>query len=169
MSGGIRRCRWVQIAVDAKRLEKADQALAKLNSDAPKGGVPDNWSRLGPAGAQVNTPKGFTAYRTPDGDIVHVSLGGLYGPGSVHGDRVSHVLDHTTPDPNKATHTVFNAQGDDALALIDEAWSRKGAPVSGDPGAYIVPMGRIVGTAGETNVRVVIKPGTSEIITAYPQ
>ncbi|PRA79329.1 hypothetical protein CQ054_21730, partial [Ochrobactrum sp. MYb29] len=159
-----------KIAVDAKRLAKADQALVKLDSNATKGGVPNNWSRLSPAGAQVNTPKGFTTYRTPDGDIVHVSPGGLiYGPGSVHGDRVSHVLDHTTPNPNKTTHTVFNGQGDDALALIDEAWSRKGAPVSGDPGAYIVPMGRIVGTAGETNVRVVVKPGTSEIITAYPQ
>ena len=86
----------------------------------------------------------------------------------MHGDRLTHVLDHTQPNPDKATHTVFNAQGNDALALVDEAWSLKGAPEVGDPGAYIIPMGRVVGTTGETSIKVVVKPGTNEIITAYP-
>ncbi len=29
-------------------------------------------------------------------------------------------------------------------------------------------MGRTIGTLGETKIRIVVKQGTSEIITAYP-
>ncbi|MFT8816189.1 hypothetical protein [Acetobacter fabarum] len=72
------------------------------------------------------------------------------------------------PDTTKAKHTVFNVQGDDALALIDEAWGKKGSTVPGDLGAYIVPMGRVVGKTGEINIRIIVKPGTSNIISAYP-
>jgi hypothetical protein len=31
-----------------------------------------------------------------------------------------------------------------------------------------VPMGRVVGTAGETSVVLIVEKGTSEIVTAYP-
>ncbi len=41
------------------------------------------------------------------------------------------------------------------------------AAVSGEPGTF-VPMGRTVGTAGETAVRVIVRPGANQIITAYP-
>lgn len=51
---------------------------------------------------------------------------------------------------------------------MDEAWQKKGAPLPNDPGAYVVPMGRIVGTNGETAIKIVVKPRTSEVITAYP-
>lgn len=43
-----------------------------------------------------------------------------------------------------------------------------GAPLPNDPGAYIVPMGRTVGTAGESAVKIIVRPGTNQIITAYP-
>lgn len=38
---------------------------------------------------------------------------------------------------------------------------RKGPPLKNDPGAYLVPMGRVVGTNGETEttIRIVVKPG----------
>jgi hypothetical protein len=65
-------------------------------------------------------------------------------------------------------HTVFNVGRSDVIGLVDEAWAARGAPLPGDPGAFVVPMGRVVGTNGETAIRVVVKPGTSEIITAYP-
>lgn len=138
--------------------------------DAPNNGaIPDSWRPISGVGAQVNTPSGFTSYRTADGDIVHVSPSGLqYGADPKFGNRVDHVLDHTAPNPNKPVHSVFNAQGDDALALVDEAWIRRGAPDPNDPAAFVVNMGRPVGTAGETSIRVVVKPGTNEIITAYP-
>ena len=96
--------------------------------------------------------------------------GGLiYGQGSIEGNRVKHVLEHAVPNPNKSTHSVFNMPKNQILKTIDEAWAKKGVPVPGDSGAYVVPMGRVVGTAGEANIRVVVKPGTNEIITAYPQ
>ena len=132
--------------------------------------VPDNWTSVSDVGNQINTPSGFSTYRTPDGNLVHVSPSGLkYGRDNNFGNRVDHVLSHTVPNPNKPKHTVFNVQGDDTLNLVDEAWKNKGSPLPNDPGVYIVDMGRPVGTAGETTIRVVVRPGTDEIITAYPQ
>lgn len=62
---------------------------------------------------------------------------------------------------------MFNAQGDDALYLVDQAWARREAPDPGDPAAFVVDMGRPIGTAGETLIRIVVRPGTTEVITAY--
>ncbi len=38
----------------------------------------------------------------------------------------------------------------------------------GVPGAFIVPMGRVIGVAGEKNIRIIVKPGANKIISAYP-
>jgi len=54
------------------------------------------------------------------------------------------------------------------LELVDQAWKRRAAAVPGDPGAFVVPMGRTVGTAGETALRIIVRPGTNQIVTAYP-
>jgi hypothetical protein len=54
------------------------------------------------------------------------------------------------------------------LDLVDEARSTRGASLANDPGAFVVPMGRAVCTQGETAVKIIVRPGTSEIITAYP-
>lgn len=91
-----------------------------------------------------------------------------YGRGTRQGNRFKHVLEHAEPNPNKTTHTVFSMDRKDILGVVDEAWMKKGSPVVGDPGAYVVPMGRVVGTAGETNIRVIVRPGTNEILSAYP-
>ncbi|MGG0940322.1 RHS repeat-associated core domain-containing protein [Brevibacillus centrosporus] len=96
------------------------------------------------------------------------SQGLIYGYDRNYGNRVKHVLEHTKPNPNKANHTVFSDNKTEVLSLVDEAWALKKTPVPGDPGAYIVDMGRKIGTQGETKIRIVVKPGTSEIITAYP-
>jgi len=53
-------------------------------------------------------------------------------------------------------------------ALVDEGWKLRGAPLPGDPGAFVVPMGRTVGTAGETALKIIVRPGTNQIVTAYP-
>jgi len=92
----------------------------------------------------------------------------VYGLDKKFGNRVNHILAHTKPNPNKANHTVFNVDKTKVLGVVDEAWARKGQPLPNDPGAYIVPMGRVIGTNGETAVRLVVKPGTNEVITAYP-
>ena len=134
-------------------------------------GLPKGSIEIKSVGAAINKPAGFTVYQAPNGDWLYKSPGGIiYGPGSRHGDRSTHVLEHTRPNPNKARHSVFNTQTDkDALDLIDQAWSQKGSPLPGDPGVYNVPMSRNVGTAGETNIRIIVKPGTNQIILAYPQ
>lgn len=81
---------------------------------------------------------------------------------------MKHVLDHTKPNPNKRTHSVFNVDKTKLLELLDEAWSKKGASVPNDPGAFIIPMGRVVGTEGETAIRLVVEAGTNKVVTAYP-
>ena len=133
--------------------------------------VPSDWRRVSGIGSQTSTPKGFASYLTPDGDIVHVSPAGLvYGYDPKFVNRIDHVLAHTQVDPTKNVHSVFSAQGDGALALVDQAWKQRGLPLANDPQSFVVPMGQqVVGTAGETSIKIVVKsPGSNEIITAYP-
>jgi len=141
--------------------------------DAPNKGVPSNWTQLNPAGAQINRPTGFTTYRTPDGDTVHVSPSGLqYGADPKFGNRVDHVLDHTAPNPSKPVHSVFNAQGDDALRIVDDAWVNRTGPgtlQSNGNRTWTVDLGRPIGTNGQTSVQIVVRDGTKEIITAFPK
>ncbi|WP_218048812.1 DUF637 domain-containing protein [Curvivirga aplysinae] len=166
-SGGASLVRGVTVL--AKKA--SDGTIKMVHKVATNKGVPDTWTEIGGSvGAKINAPTGFKSYRTPDGDITHVSPAGLkYGYDKNFGNRVDHVLAHTYPNPNKKNHTVFNAKGDDALALVDEAWSKRGASLPNDSNAFLVNMGRAVGTAGETSIRVVVDPKTNNIITAYPQ
>lgn len=68
------------------------------------------------------------------------------------------------------THTVFAGTRSDVLPTIDDAWTRRGRPVSTDQAStvYEVPMGRAVGTNGEQRVRIIVKRGTNEVRSAYP-
>ena len=96
------------------------------------------------------------------------TAGLIYGQGSKHGNRVKHVLDHLSANAAKPLHTVFNVGRRKILGLIDEAWKARGVAIPGDPGAFIVNMKRVVGAAGETAIKIVVQPGTSNIITAFP-
>jgi RHS repeat-associated protein len=100
------------------------------------------------------------------------SVAGLvYGQGSIHGNRVLHVLAHTVPDPSKAAHSVFSVARNELIALIDEAWLARvglGTLQSNGNRFWVVNMGRQVGTAGETSIKIVVKDGTTDVITAYP-
>jgi hypothetical protein len=94
----------------------------------------------------------------------------VYGPDKVFGN-VQQVLEHAVPDATKSKHSVFNVGRNEVVGLIDEARSKRGRSPrvsAGVPGAFVVPMGRAVGTAGETAVRIVVRPGTNQMITAYP-
>jgi RHS repeat-associated protein len=93
-----------------------------------------------------------------------------YGQGSAHGNRVKHVLDHESPNTNKPKHSVFCVcRHGSSLDVVDEAWKKRGSPTrSGPNDVYEVPMGRSIGTQGETTVRIVTKAGTNEVVTAYP-
>jgi len=101
-------------------------------------------------------------------DIWESPKGLVNGYDRKFGDRVQHVLAHAEPNKKKLFHTIFNCAKNDILKLIDEAWSLKNLPLKEDPGAYVINMGRQIGTKGETGIKIIVKPGTSEIITAYP-
>jgi hypothetical protein len=82
-------------------------------------------------------------------------------------NRIEHVLRHTVADG--PGHSVFSVPRNQVLGLLDEAWAAPSRiPVPGDPAAFITPMGRTVGTAGENAVRLIVKPGTTNAISAYP-
>ncbi|HEU5110494.1 MAG TPA: polymorphic toxin-type HINT domain-containing protein, partial [Micromonosporaceae bacterium] len=112
------------------------------------------------------TDLGGGAYLTPAGLI--------YGPGSVHGHRIFHVLAHGSPDPSKPLHTVFHLRpGESILGMLDEAWvARDGTMLVGitDDGAraaWMIRMDRPIGTAGETHICLIIA-NLDEVITAFP-
>ncbi len=100
----------------------------------------------------------------------------IYGPdkamdlrkGSKNNTRIDHVLQHTIADPTKPKHSVFLAKGEEILHLIDDAWSRKGSPLPDDPYAYVIKFKKPIGTEGETALKIIVQPGTSKLITAFP-
>ena len=99
------------------------------------------------------------------------SPGGLvYGQGSAQGNRVKHVLDHLVPNPSKSTHSIFNVDRTKLIGTIDEAFANRGAGVLQGNGnrMFEIDMGRIIGTNGETRIRLIIKEGTNNVITAFP-
>ncbi len=107
------------------------------------------------------------------GDGVWKSKEGLiYVQGSKDGNRILHVLEHASPDPTKPLHTVFNVSKDRVLDIIDEAWSMrnrvKATLQKNGNQVFNIPMRRVVGTNGETSIRIVVKNGTSEVVTAFP-
>lgn len=114
-------------------------------------------------GLRLSYNKSTKSWTTPAGLI--------YGQGSAHGNRVKHVLAHTKPHPNPKRaqkHSIFSTSPKDTLALVDRAWRARGTPQKNDPGVYVVNLNKKIGTRGETRIKIVTKPGTSEIITAYP-
>ncbi|GGK77709.1 polymorphic toxin-type HINT domain-containing protein [Mangrovihabitans endophyticus] len=96
----------------------------------------------------------------------------LYGPGSVQGHRILHVLDHAHANPDKPIHSVFDIGSRGVLDVIDEAWLLRGTNLltktEGNRTFYIIPMGRTIGTNGEQNILIIVRNG-DEIITAYPK
>ncbi|SCZ31790.1 MULTISPECIES: hemagglutinin repeat-containing protein [Pseudomonas] len=132
------------------------QVSRVLSVNAGSGAPP----KTSTSGFQLTFDKATRIWTTP--------AGLEYGRGTRQGTRINHVLEHAKPNPNKQNHTVFSMDRKEILGVVDEAWTKRGNPVANDPGAYIVPMGRVVGTAGETNVKVVVIPGTNTVLTAYP-
>ena len=71
-------------------------------------------------------------------------------------------------DSSERNRAYFNVYSDEIIALIDEAWLKKGVPLASDLGAYVINMKKTVGMQGESGIKIIVKPGTSEIKTAYP-
>jgi len=102
-------------------------------------------------------------------ETLWISKGGLiYGPDKKFGTRVNHVLQHTKVNTSKLNHTVFTMTGNELFDLIDFAWSKRGIALADDPGTYIIGLEKIIGTQGEKAIKIVVIPGTTQLITAYP-
>lgn len=73
-------------------------------------------------------------------------------------------------DSGATNKSLFNVNSNKVLELIDDAWAKKGNSYlnKGNDVFEIFMDGDVVGTAGETYIRVVTKSGTNEIISAYP-
>jgi filamentous hemagglutinin len=133
-------------------------------------GVPQPGSGL-PVKAGGSNPAGRLTYDAVSDSWA--SPGGLvYGQGSAHGNRVLHVLDHTIPNSSKPVHSVFNVDRTQVIGLVDEAWAAKVGPgtlqANGNR-VWVVDMGRQVGTGGQTSIQIVVRDGTTQLITAFPK
>jgi hypothetical protein len=106
------------------------------------------------------------------------SKGGLvYGTNpKTQETRIEHISRHLTLDPtrdkNGQAHSVFITAPDKLLRLLDEAWSKKGNytidPRSGNWN-YKIDLHRPIGASGESTILISVRPGTTELITAFPQ
>lgn len=92
-----------------------------------------------------------------------------YGFDPKFGNRVKHVLAHTVADTSKAKHSVFSIARRDVIKTVDEAFTLKVGPgkLSGKNRVWDVDMGHTIGTAGETRLRLILRDGTMDVITAF--
>ena len=78
----------------------------------------------------------------------------------MHGNRIKHVLDHTVitqQNSKKAIHSLFNVPRKEVLPLIDDAWKKRGNPISqGNKDVFHIDMGRTIGQNGERHIKIVV-------------
>lgn len=95
----------------------------------------------------------------------------MYGPESKEGHRVLHVISHMFPDSTGTSHTVFIGTQEEVFALIDEGYLAKdGSMILDQVGnriTYRIPMGRTIGTRGETHLCLSLEI-PDVLITAFP-
>ncbi len=134
--------------------------------------------------ASTGTKLGIRAFKLSD-NAMHSASGLIYKLGSKHGNRWSHVLAHKVNDLSKDLHGVWNKNMSDGdiAQTIDNAWEYikknniKGTIQSNGNRVFTVKMAGQVGTQGGrlgnggalNNVRIVVKDGTSEVISAFPK
>jgi hypothetical protein len=132
--------------------------------------------REGPSSlATTQSPSEPIATYVSKGDYFTSAAGIVYGKdrSGKFESRVAHIMAHTQPDDSKPKHSMFIATArEDVLALLDEAWKKRGPPErqGGARGrdVYDVPMGRVIGTNGEQRLRMVVEKDSAVIVTAYP-
>ena len=149
------------IAVPASRITTLARA-ARLAEVAPAARVAVE--SIVAKGTPLTFDRAARSWTTPEGLI--------YEQGSIHGNRVKHLLDHTVSNPSKSTHSIFDAGRSDVMGLVDEAWATRVGPGKLQPNGnrvWTVDMGRQVGTAGQTGIHIVVRDGTTKLITAFPR
>lgn len=134
-----------------------------------------------------NGPRSFSL-KTIGRDRLESPAGLVYemGPGGEH--RIDHILRHAQDDPSRPVHSVFEAERDGILALLDEAYElvlaeSKRVRKESDPERdwrteYTVDMQREIGYEGGRSGRrkdfprlrrlKLILDNGNEVVTAYP-
>lgn len=158
----------------------ADGPAERVSRSSPNGaGDPERSQKVGSATGGLELQKiGEDEWLSPAGLVYR-------GRDAEGRTRLEHVMRHAADEPQRVgSHGVFEGGRDGALAVIDEAWERirrlKIRPQR-DEGreAYLVSMGRRIGYLGGqagqdrgnpplNRVRLVVREGTSEVVTAYP-
>jgi len=69
----------------------------------------------------------------------------------------------------QAPAPAFLVDRRELIDLIDEAWARPHVPDPADRYVRHVDMGRVIGSRGETWIRLVVRTETSELIAAHPE
>src|SRR5262249_5684794 len=137
------------------------------------------FSALSAASAASGRSAGYLRY---EGSTRWVSkkTGLVYGEDDTFGNRVLHVLNHTTDNLSKPKQGIFSVSRSEVLPLIDEGYElAQQNPqylinTSGGRSRYSIPMGRVIGSQGGaqgnggplTNLFLVLEG--NEVITAYP-
>jgi hypothetical protein len=112
------------------------------------------------------------------------SSSGLVFKHNKYGNRLSHVMEHTTNDLAKPIHGVFNVGEGNLVGTLDEAWeiAQKGGDnvtktvqENGNV-SYVIDMGREIGFEGGSKgsgdalskINIVVEQGSSDVVTAFP-
>ncbi len=149
----------------------------------PDQGNQGNGDKFKPLKSKGESEEFFTS---AGGKNLRSPAGLIYGMGGGGEHRTDHVLRHTEDQPNRnGSHGVFNAKGNDAFRLIDEAYElvkAKSRQVKSESSrgnmAHVIDMKRQIGYKGGKSGNSRGKPPLSKIklilangdrvITAYP-
>ncbi len=127
---------------------------------------------LPPKGAAKGVGR-LTVVKDSAGNVVGwKSKAGLFyknsDPSPLFDNKVEHILPHTDPSSGKS---VFKGSKSDAFDLIDNAWSKADSSkyyTNKGNWVYEINMNDVVGTNNETFIRIVVEPGTSNVVSSYP-
>lgn len=161
-----------------QRSERSSTAKAHANSAKP---ATENSSKT--ESTQAEPPLGKLTQVGPK--VFETTAGLRYGPGSVDGHRLLHVMEHAKDRPDKPVHGVFEGDEFKVRAMIDEAYliaDLRGPPqakknTEGQRTIWKVDMKRKVGYLGGqvgkrkgrpplTGIQLVLEG--QNVITAYP-
>lgn len=140
----------------------------------------------GKTDTETGKPQAPLGKLTEVGPKVFETTAGLrYGPGSVDGHRLLHIMEHAKDRPDKPVHGVFEGDEYTIRAMIDEAYliaELRGPPqakkeVEGERTIWKVDMKRKIGYLGGETGKRKGKPALTgiqlvlegaNVITAYP-
>lgn len=90
------------------------------------------------------------------------SYGGLiYGKDTgAYPNKVVRVISH---------YNMYSVTKSEITAIIDEAWNSDNKVEDlNNAGTYYIDMNRVIGSNGETTMKIIVKRGTNEVVDCYP-